>query len=245
MNKGLIMQRFLNAVNRIGMRFVNYITSLFNVKPSDTGCHPYFIGQITHELGRDTVTNTAGDQGSQSTNLVGEDSNYAMDVFIDDYGVIVGMVSYDALPFYTSGIDANFHNSDRFSLFNSLLQNVGDQTIQKSELTGIVKPEYEGTFAYSVRYAQYKYGVSRAHGAFKNRIKYALMTYPWRSFPTRFLDIDTVRISPDFIRDKPQYFDKFFAQRSGVSPADYYHFEIVVTNEHSTARKMQYQPGVL
>lgn len=240
--KNLVMQRFLNAVNWVGSRFVNYVTALFGVKPSDTGCHPTFIAHRKVELNRDTVTNTAGDQGRQTTNLIGTTDSQAIDVFIDDFGCIIGVTSFDVLPMYPSGIDRNFTNSDRYSMFNSMLQNVGDQEIQVSELTGVPKTN-SIVFAYMVRYAQYKFGVSRAHGAFVNHLPGFVMKYPWQSLVDS--SDGSVRISPDFIRDKPYYFDQFFAQRTGLSPAAYYHFQVPVTNQHSAARKMQYQPPVL
>lgn len=240
--KNLVMQRFLNAVNWVGSRFVNYVTALFGVKPSDTGCHPTFIAHRKVELNRDTVTNTAGDQGRQTTNLIGTTDSQAIDVFIDDFGCIIGVTSFDVLPMYPSGIDRNFTNSDRYSMFNSMLQNVGDQEIQVSELTGVPKTN-SLVFAYMVRYAQYKFGVSRAHGAFVNHLPGFVMKYPWQSLVDS--SDGSVRISPDFIRDKPYYFDQFFAQRTGLSPAAYYHFQVPVTNQHSAARKMQYQPPVL
>lgn len=240
--KNLVMQRFLNAVNWVGSRFVNYVTALFGVKPSDTGCHPSFIAHRKIELERDTVTNTAGDQGRQTTNLIGTTDSSAIDVFIDDFGCIIGVTSFDVLPIYPSGIDRNFTNSDRYSMFNSMLQNVGDQEIQVSEITGVPKLN-SVVFAYMVRYAQYKFGVSRAHGAFVNHLPGFVMKYPWQSLVDS--SDGSIRISPDFIRDKPYYFDQFFAQRSGLSPAAYYHFQVPVTNQHSAARKMQYQPPVL
>lgn len=240
--KNLVMQRFLNAVNWVGSRFVNYVTALFGVKPSDTGCHPTFIAHRKVALEIDTVTNTAGDQGRQSTNLIGTTDSNAIDVFIDDFGCIIGVTSFDVLPMYPSGIDRNFTNSDRYSMFNSMLQNVGDQEIQLSEISGIPKTN-STVFAYMVRYAQYKFGVSRAHGAFVNSLPGFVMKYPWQSLVDS--GDGSVRISPDFIRDKPYFFDQFFAQRTGLSPAAYYHFQVPVTNQHSAARKMQYQPPVL
>lgn len=244
-SKNLVLQRFLNAVNWVGSRFVNYMTSIFGVKPSNTGVHPVFLAHRKTPLNRDVVTNTAQDQGKQVTNLRGETDDQAFDVFIDDFGCIIGVNSFDILPSYPSGIDANFQNSDRYSMFNSMLQNVGDQGIKLSELTGVVGiPQTESAFAYTVRYAQYKFGISRAHGAFVNSLPGFAMLYPWATLSDDPSTFD-LKINPDFIRDKPFYFDQFFEFRTGMSPADYFHFIVAVTNQHSAARKMQYQPPVL
>lgn len=247
--KNLVLQRFLNAVNWVGSRFVNYMTAIFGVKPSSVTPHPIFLAHRKVTLGRDTVTNTATDQGRQTTNLIGNTDSQAVDVFIDDYGVIIGMTSFDVLPIYPAGVAANFWDSDRYSLFNPMLQNVGDQAILASELSGVLRnltnvSDADLTFAYTVRYAQYKFGVSRAHGAFVNDLPGYAMLYPQTHFGNFQRDGEVV-INPDFIRDKPFYFDQFFESRTGLSPARYYHFIHPVTNVHSAARKMQYQPPVL
>lgn len=243
--KNLVLQRFLNAVNWIGSKFVNYMTSIFGVKPSNTGVHPVFIAHRKVSLARDTVTNTASEQGKQTTNLIGSTDEQAFDVFIDDLGIIIGVVTFDALPVYPSGIDRNWSNSDRYSIFNPMLQNVGDQDIKLYELTGVVDdPRSEDPFAYGVRYGQYKWGITRAHGAFVNSLPGYCMLYPWHALSDDPGAYD-LKINPDFIRDKPFYFDQFFVSRTGVSPATYYHFIQPVFNLHNAARKMQYQPPVL
>lgn len=243
--RSLVVQKFINAVNWIGSKFVNYVTSIFGVKPSYTDPHPVYVAHRKIELNRDKTTNTAGDQGFVTTNLYGQSDQNSIDVFIDDFGVIIGMVSYDALPVYTTGIDRNFYNSDRFSMFNPMLQNVGDQEIAVSELTGWTGFTRQ-PFAYSARYSQYKFAISRAHGAAVNLLPGVFMKYPpLEMFTDGSINESDLKINPNFIRDKPAYFDQFFDQRSGFGPGSYYHFVCSFTSEHNGARKMMYQPPVL
>lgn len=239
----LALQRFLNASNWVGPKFKNYAAAFYGVVPSDIGCHPSFITHYKTELSRDTITNTANNQGAQTTNINGDISSDGFDVYIDDFGIIIGLRSYDALPVYPNGIDRSFQMNDRFSLFNPMLQNIGDQAIQINEITGQLTAAAEQPFAYTVRYAQYKFGLTRAHGAFVNDLPGFTMLYPAAALHDP--DGDELKINPDFIRDKPFYFDQFFAQRTGISPAQYYHFQEPIHNQHSAARKMQYQPNLL
>lgn len=240
----LVYQRFLNASNRTGAKFENYMPAMYGVQPSDQGTKPRFIAHRKIELMRETVTNTANNQGAQTTNLQAASDSQGIDVFIDDFGCVIVLNTFDALPVYPSGIDPLFFTRDRFSMFNSMLQNVGDQPITTVELTGDIRAASspEVPFAYTVRYAQYKYGHTRAHGAFVNSLPGFSMLYPWHAL---FDESSRIRINPDFIRDKPYYFDQFFSQRTGASPAQYYHFIVSVTNQHAAARKMQYQPPLL
>lgn len=244
--KGLMLQRFFNAVNRWGMRFVNYMANLFGVKPSDTGCQPAFITHRQITMGHDTVSNTGDNQGKVTTNLVGTSSSHMFDVFLDDFGIMVGVVSYDTLAYYPCGVDRALRHADRFSMFNPMLQNIGDQEIRLDELTGDVKDPAvaKRPFAYATRYNEYKKGLTSAHGGFVNNIPASVFVYPYR----QLIDDDFsrgLRINPDFIRDMPFYFDGYMKSLTGISPAQYFHFTMSVNNPHQSARKMEYWPGIL
>lgn len=239
--KNLLMQRYLNAVNYIGSGFMQYMASIYGVTPSDTGTFPRYIAHRKIPLQNQLTNNTADNQGYQTTNLVGYSSgdNIGFDVFIDDIGVIISLMSYDVLPVYTSGIDASSHLADRFDYFNPMLQNIGDQPIRLSEMVGY-PGAYNAVFGYTMRNAEYKYKVSKAHGAFVNSLPGFMLRYP-----IQYREADGFVISPDFIRDSPVYLDPVVPQMTGISPAEYFHFIVSCTNQVKMARKIQATPSVL
>lgn len=242
--KNLLMQRYLNAANYVGSRFLNYYASMYGVTPSDTGTFPRFLAHRKIELQNQITNNTAGDQGAQTTNLVGYSDNNAFDVFIDDFGVLLNITSFDVLPVYTSGIDSTFHFSDRFDYFNPMLQNVGDQPIRFSELIG--NPAFiDRVFGWTMRNAELKFKITRAHGALVNgaQLNTMLIRYPFGVFGR--YGRENFTISPEYIRDKPSYLDRFVPASTGVSPADYFHFIVACVNQVHCARKIQAQPPVL
>lgn len=240
--KNLLMQRYLNAANYIGSGFLQYYASIFGVTPSDTGTYPRFIAHRKIELQNNLTENTADNQGYQTTNLVGYSDDTAFDVFIDDFGVILSLTSYDVLPVYKSGIDNSFHFSDRFDYFNPMLQGIGDQPIFLSELIG--DPNLRNSiFGYTMRNAEYKYKKSRAHGAFVNSLPGFMLGFNLSQFINGA--VDDFHIDPDFIRDKPAYLDPVVSQMTGISPGEYYHFIVAVTNQVQCARKIQATPPVL
>lgn len=243
--KNLLMQRYLNAANYVGSRFLNYYASMYGVTPSDTGTYPRFLSHRKIALQNQITNNTADQQGEQTTNLVGYSDNNAFDVFIDDFGVIISVTSFDVLPVYTSGIDNTFHFSDRFDYFNPMLQNVGDQPIRFSELVG--DPTFNETvFGWTMRNAELKFKLSRAHGALVNDLRGFLIKYPFSSFGSRDAQGNsTFTISPEYIRDKPRYLDPYIPATTQVSPASYFHFVCACLNQVHCARKVQAQPPVL
>lgn len=242
--RNLLMQRYLNAANYVGSRFLNYYASMYGVTPSDTGTFPRFLAHRKIELQNQITNNTADNQGKQTTNLVGYSDNNAFDVFIDDFGVIISITSFDVLPVYTSGIDSSYHFSDRFDYFNPMLQNVGDQPIRYSELVG--DPNWNETvFGWTMRNAELKFKISRAHGGLVNDLPGFLIKYPFSSFASLDGGGPTIKISPEFIRDKPRYLDPYVPAVSGASPGTYYHFVCACLNQVHCARKIQAQPPVL
>lgn len=240
----LLMARYKQATNWMGMKFEAQMNGLYDTRPSDTGPHPYFITHRKVVLGRDQVLNTADKQGKRVTNLVGKSDNTGIDIMLDDFGVVLGLLSFDCLPLYPAGVDRNFYNCDRYTMFNSMLQNVGDQDLALVELTGDVRHSRQ-VFAYLPRYAQYKFGISRAHGAFAGNydIGVKALRYPVRQFMQD--GRVSLVINPDFIRDRPLYFDQFYVSRASLSPALYFHFATDFVMSHVAARRMQLVPQLL
>lgn len=239
--KNLLLQRYLNAVNYIGSGFLQYMQSIYGVIPTSSCIEPKYVSHRKTKLVSDIITNTAENQGNQSTNLLGYTDGKAFDVFIDDHGILLSFVSYDVLPVYTSGIDPMYQLADRYDYFNPMIQNIGDQPIRTSEMCG--NPTLmDVTFGWTMRNAEYKYKTSRAHGAFCNSLPGFLLKYPFYNYSD---DSSSYKINPDFIRDKPYIFDQIVSQATGTSPANYYHFIVSVVNVVKAARKIQLTPPVL
>ena len=239
--KNLLMQRYLNAANYIGSGFLPYFASIFGVTPSDIGTYPRFVTHYKQELKSDIVTNTANNQGYQTTNLLGYSDNNAWDCFIDDFGVMLVLKSYDILPVYRHGRDITFGFSDRFDYFNPMLQNIGDQPILTTEFS----PSYGRwgrVFGYTMRNAEYKFKVSRAHGAFVNGLRGFYLPFPIEYYEQ---GNDDFHVNPDFIRDRPIFMDSVVSQNTAYSPAQYYHFVVACVNQLNMARRIQATPPVL
>lgn len=241
--KGLLMQRYLNAANYIGQGFLQYMSSEYGVKPSDTGVIPRFISHRKVVLNNQITNNTADEQGKQTTNLVGYTDNGAFDVFIDDFGYILTLQSYDLLPIYKSGIENTYYFADRFDYFNPMLQGIGDQQIRLSELIGN-PASYNTGFGWTMRNAEYKYKLSKAHGAFVNSLNGFCLAYPLDNYFNSLTPAE-LKIDSDFIRDKAIYIDPIISHNTGCSPANYFHFTVACVNELRCARKIQATPSVL
>lgn len=241
---GLVSQRYLNAANRVGNKPMAYYASMFGITPSDDIAKPRYVSHRKVVLQSQITNNTAEDQGRQTTNLVGFSDNMAADVFVDDFGIILSLLSYDFLPIYTTGLDADNRISDRFEYYNPMMQNIGDEPIRLSELDGY-PGHYGSTFAYTVRNREYKYKLSKAHGALCYNLPGYLLRMPIDNFSTAPESDFNLRVNPEFIRDRPVMLDSIIYQTTGASPGDYFHFITSVHNEVKSARTIQKAPPVL
>lgn len=233
-NKNLHIQRFLNAVNRVGSNIVDYAKGIFGYRPQAVDPAPNFISEEYFIIGKDEIDNNADDQGTVNTNLVSQDSRFAFDVNITDPSIIIGLCSFEVLGAYPYTIEKDNFHRDRYDMFNPFLQHIGDQKVSRLEL-GFVDSE-DVPFGYQVRYAEYKFRYPQQHGGFNDQ-GCALWSLAYKN-RTDFL-------SEDFIRSYPVDFDKFYKSLAYCSLANYFHFQISFQNSVQANRAMDYQPTLL
>lgn len=235
-NKNLHIQRFLNAVNRLGSNIIEYTKGIFGYRPQAVEPTPNFISSEYLTVGADEIDNTAQDQGTVNTNLISQSSNYAFDVNITDNSVILGLCSFEVLGAYPYTVERDNLHANRYDMFNPFLQHIGDQDVKALEL-GYCKA-LDVPFGYQVRYAEYKFKYPQQHGGFNDE---SLKLW---SMPYKF-DYGLTVLSEDAIRFNQTDFDKFYKSLTYSSLANYFHFQISFQNSLKANRAMDFQPNLL
>ena len=241
--QGLSMQRFLNAVNRVGQLVADYARNIFGVAPKNLPPQPRFVNHESQVISGQTVVNTGNEQGTLNQNLTSSSSKFAYDVFIDEPGILIGICSFTCLPCYSHDTPRDIYHYDRLDDFQPFLQNIGDQQVYMQELCGVSNylpvasfpSEMNKVFAYQLQDAEYKYGVSSACGAFPHVLKNWLFV----------LESNYDSIGTDFLRLEPTMFDKFYKSLTGFSTETYFHFIVSFVNKVTANRRMMYRPGIL
>lgn len=239
-NRNLWIQRFLNAANRVGSNLVNYTKGIFGYEPPKDYHQPNYIASESTRIGGNEIDNTSGvagkdgvtTQGTVNVNLRSSGSDVAFDIYIDNPCIILGLVSFEAVPCYSSCIEKIATHKDRYDMFNPYMQHIGDQQILTQEFNSQHKKNM--VFGYACRYAEYKYRYSMQHGGFNTNL-------PSWSFDGRF---DSTSINDDVIRSKPADFDKFYKSLQYVSLPNYFHFIISFANTVQANRAMQFFPDL-
>lgn len=239
-NRNLWVQRFLNAANRVGSNLVNYTKGIFGYEPPKDYHQPNYIASESTRIGGNEIDNTSGvagadgvtTQGTVNVNLRSSGSDVAFDIFIDNPCIIIGLVSFEAVPCYSACIEKIATHKDRYDMFNPYMQHIGDQQILTQEFNSQHKKNM--VFGYACRYAEYKYRYSMQHGGFNTNL-------PSWSFDGRF---DSTSINEDVIRSKPADFDKFYKSLQYASLPNYFHFIISFANSVQANRAMQFFPDL-
>lgn len=242
--RNIQMQRFLNAVNRYGRRFSNYLEGLFpDGRNVGYDYHdPCFLGSTSDDIGNYETQNTGTDQLTEeqtiTSNLANSSGRFAFEYSADRPYILVGCIHFDIRRAYVNASCRQLFVKDRFDMFNPFLQFIGDQPIMRSERL----LNLSGTFAYTGRYMEYKQSFDVVNGGF---VSY-LPTWCLKAHDFNAATGQDDFLSPDFIRSRNDEFDEYFVSLTNYSLAGYFHFILGLYNNFGKVkRSMSYNPGIL
>lgn len=214
--RSILLQRFLNSVNRSGRKISNYIGELFGVSVRKDICDPGFLMHYDDTIGATTTENTGAaqltDAQTQTSRLVGG-GRFQVDFTCDSFGILIGLSYYDYVRKYAYSVDTQLRKSDRFDLFNPYLENSGDQAVRAEDIDGVLNA---GNFGYQQRYMEYKQTFPRATGGFVNNLPgfaFICKAAPRFNF-----------INPIDIRSRNRELDDYYLSLTGYSLGNYFHF---------------------
>lgn len=245
MSRNLIMQRFRNAVIKLGNNFEDYLKGIFGAAPSPDYHYPKFIAHNDFVITGSEVTNTtSSDQGKIVTNMKSSDDTFAFEVDVDMPCIIIG-ISYFSIPrVYSQTKDRFFFHKDRFDMFDPILQYDIDQPVWNLERSDSSNRESSRIFGYQSRFNEYKQRYSQASGAF-------ITTVPsWTFVTDSVLDpvVDFVVSdvqSPEFIRAMDFEFNRFLQRQPGLSLSTGFHFLVVYNNKSPQVRPLEVNPQTI
>lgn len=174
------LQRFLERTNIGGGRYNEFILAHFGCMPTDaTIQRPEFLGSVTAPVQVSAVTQTSAAPSSVSvkSNTLGSQAGQASAVgtnlcfrrSFQEYGIILGLFSVFPRPVYSDGVSRYLScgvKGSRFDFGFPEFAGIGDQQIDKSELSTFQYSSYGIGFGYQQRYAEFKFMNDEVHGDF-------------------------------------------------------------------------------
>lgn len=241
--KNITMQRYLNAVVKLGNNFGDYLRGIFGTTPSPDYHYPKYISETRSVVeGFETANTGEAAQGALVTQLNSSQSNHAYDIEIDMPCIILGLSFFEFPRVYCRTRDRFFFHANRFDFFNPFLQYIGDQEIYQDE-----KPTYgdvRGTFGYQSRYAEYKQTYSIASGGFVDSLPSWANVVDSPS-SNEVIPDTAENQNPDYIRCRTYEFDHFFKSLTGFSLGHRFHFILDYNNQAPCLRAMEVNPNIL
>lgn len=211
LRRRMSLQRFLEVSNRAGARLKEFIFGHFGaVIPDSTLQRPLYLGGGAQKiLFTDVIQNSASvtdeNTGFDKTSL-GQTAGYGICTgrtakvrhTFSEHGYIMCILSIRPRAEYFQGIDKHLQKFDRFDHAFPEFANLGEQEIQNKELffaPYLGAADYDGTFGYTPRYAEYKFMNSRIHGTFRTSLNYWHLARMFSVPPA--LNDTFVHVSPD------------------------------------------------
>lgn len=245
--KMLVYQRFYNAVGRTGQSIEDYSKKILGTAIAPDWHNPKYLFSYDESIYSQETENTGDYQfntsypNSVTSVLRGQSGGYEFEVSIDRYSYLIGIEYFDVKRFYFTTQDKQTMAVDRFDLFIPGLQYIGDQSLKLSEL--IAGRTKDVPFGYQLRDMQWKQVFDECTGGFVENLPGWLFKFNPEEFTAR--QSNSLVISPEFIRSKPQEIDDFYLSLTGATLASYFHFIEVWTIEIEASRPMIYAPELL
>lgn len=245
MSRASMFTKFLQAVNRSGRKFSNYMKELFGGKDLAYDFHnPMYLSHTSDLVGAQETDNTGAaqvqDKIAVTSRLRATSSARAFEFVPDRDCIVIGISYYDLPRIYTRTTEAQNFFVDRFDMFNPFLQYTGDQGISEAEI-GTDTPNVSLNFSYCNKDMHYKQRYNQACGGF---------CVPTTQLDTWIFPADIARrrffhnISPSFIRSFNSELDRFYQFLTGYSLGTYFHFIVRYDNRMDAGREMTYAPTI-
>ena len=221
------LQKWLIRNNYAGGRYQDQIFARFGCMPSDAVTNrALYLGQHTDNIYSRSVFKQSSEAAAGSQNpfdsvgaKYGSASSFGDGSIIDEFeanehGYIMIIASIVPQRNYASGTHRSFSYEYITDMPDSLLQQVGDQEIYNSELTGgsTGLGEASGTFAYAQRFAEHKFMFNQCSGLLRDG--QSLQSFALQqSFDAATMPI----MSTSFLEIPQSYLDDVAAVRGDIS----------------------------
>lgn len=243
--RNIMMQKFLNAVNRVGRREDDYSEVMGGDGRRPDFHNPLWIGRTSDVVYGDRSEYTGNVDNAKRNNVTSLLKNaggkYLFSWMEDRPGICIGVCYYDIERVYTKLIERQAFHVNRFDMFNPYQQFIGDQAIYPSELGVGGTGSSVTPFGYANRHIEYKLRVPRAAGGFVSDSGLP----SWIFAAERGFRKYETNQSPTFIRSFNSEFDQFYVNLTGWSLGTYFHFIVRHINVCSASRPMVAAPDIL
>nr|QJB21666.1 MAG: major capsid protein [Microvirus sp.] len=173
------IQKWMERNARAGVRYTEFLRSHFGVSPRDERLdRPEYIGGSRSPVNVSEVLKTSStDATSPQGNLAGHgltaDQNFIASYHVQEYGLIIGIMSVMPRSAYQQGIDRQWLRRTRYDFYFPEFANLSEQAVETAEIyaTG-VSAENRTIFGYQGRYNEMRKKQSQVCGNLRDTLDF-------------------------------------------------------------------------
>ena len=248
LRRAIALQDFLETRARFGSRYIEHLYGQYGVVSSDARLQrPELIGsqktavKISEVLNNTgavktesaTNTNSPLPQGNMAGHGIAYGSSGASKYYCEEFGVIMSIMRVRPRASYANHVPRYMLKNDPFDYAVPKFAHIGEQAVWNCEI-GVQKDkpqESRDTWAYQMRYSEYKAGVNTIHGEFLTTMDTWHMGRKFGTFPA--LNQQFIEVAAN-----SQDFARIFAVNPVVNNVDPIWCQVL--NETKVARKLPF-----
>lgn len=174
------IQKWLELANRGGVRYTEFLRAFFGVSPRDDRLQrPEYIGGsrspivISEVLQTSSTENEPTPQGYLAGHGLGAERTYIGSYSAQEYGVLIGLMSYITPPVYTQGINRMWLRRSKYDFLFPQFTHLSEQAIEGAEIfaTGS-EVENRKVWGFNEIYDELRAMTSKVVGKMRTTFKY-------------------------------------------------------------------------
>lgn len=191
------IQRLLELSMTGGHRYTEYLQAHFGASPTDSRLdRPEYIGGCRFPVNVSATVQTSETASSPQGNKAGigniNEIEHIGDYRVQEFGLIMTLVSIRPKPCYSQGIRRNWLRQTRFDYYHPEFANLSEQAVYRAELyvdpTDTTFPD-NGVFGYQAHWNELRSEMNYVSGAMREQFDYWTMTRKFGSRPALNADL--------------------------------------------------------
>lgn len=196
------IQKWLELANRGGVRYTEFLRAFFGVSPRDDRLQrPEYIGGSKSPIVISEVLQTSSTEGEPTPqgylagHGLGAERTYVGSYSAQEYGILIGLMSYITPPVYTQGINRQWLRRSKYDFLFPQFTHMSEQAIEGAEIFAVDNNETENrkVWGFNEIYDELRAMTNKVVGKMRTTFKYWHLAREFDSKPA---------LNSDFISGK-------------------------------------------
>ena len=218
LRQAIAVQHILERDARTGTRYKEYLQGAWGVTSPDARLdRSEYIGGYRlpiniNQVIQTSATNTTSPQGNTAAFSMTTMSRNMATYSATEHGFILGLAAIRVDHSYQQGLSRMWTRSTRFSYYDPMLANLGEQAVLNQEIYAQGKAIDEEVFGYQEAWADYRYHTNMITGEMRSTYKQTLDAW---HYADKYTELPT--LSSDWIKEGTENIDRTIAVQSDNS----------------------------